>query len=100
MFTEILTGSTAGPRYHLFMNNRREQWSLLQGAVPGYCGRPSSSLTQCIFSVTHMWKVGANALRSSNAASATPTTAGFFRQANSRVPQALQKTRSSASDEA
>jgi len=64
------------------------------GFVPGYCGKPSSSLTQSIFSATQMCSVGANALRSSNTASATPAAEPLLRQENSRVPQALQKTRS------
>src|SRR5260370_41895241 len=84
----------------LGIHERAVRTGLLQGAVHGYCGRPSSSLTHSIFSVTHMWSVGAKALRSSNAASATPATAGFFRQANRRVPQILQTTRSRTSDEA
>src|SRR6476619_92743 len=95
---DVLTGSTAATLPCIHEQSARTGL-LLQGAVPGHCGRPSSSLTQSIFSVTHMWSVGAKALRSSNAASATPATAGFFRQANSRVPQVLQKTRSSTSDE-
>src|SRR5664279_3111375 len=44
------------------------------GTVPGYCGRPSSSFTQSIFSETHICSVGAKALRSSKVASATPAT--------------------------
>src|SRR6185369_8635949 len=39
------------------------------------------------------------ALRSSKAASATPTTVPLVRRENSRVPQTLQNTRSSASEE-
>ena len=86
--------------YHVFMNDRFATAARFWEPFHGYCGRPSSSLTQSIFSATQMCSVGAKALRSSNAASATPATAGFFRQANRRVPQILQKTRSSASDEA
>src|SRR6187402_3290266 len=43
--------------------------------------------------------VGAKALRSSKVASATPTTVPLVRRENSRVPQSLQNTRSSASDD-
>jgi len=55
--------------------------------------------TQSIFSETQMCSVGAKALRSSNTASATPTTVPLLRRENSRVPHALQKIRSSASDD-
>src|SRR3954447_4056989 len=70
------------------------------GAAPGYCNRPSSSFTHSIFSETQLCSVGANAFRSSNVANATPATVPFLLQANSRVPQDLQNTRSSLSEEA
>jgi hypothetical protein len=69
------------------------------GNVSGYCGKPSSSLTQFIFSVTQMCSVGAKAWRSSKTASAIPAVLAFVRRANSRVPHFLQNTRSIASDE-
>src|SRR5712672_3544795 len=49
-----------------------------------------SSFTQSIFSAIQMCSVGANALRSSKAASATPATVPFFRHENSLAPQVLQ----------
>jgi hypothetical protein len=60
-----------------------------RATVSGYCGRPSSSFTQFIFSLTQMCPVGANALRSSNTAGATPAAVPFFRQQNRRVPHVL-----------
>src|SRR3974390_884123 len=101
MFTGVLTGSNDGSRYHLFMNGPlRQGFAGHAGGIAGYCGRPSSSFSHAIFSVTQMCSVGAKALRSSKVASATPAAVPFRRQANSRVPQALQNTRSSVSDEA
>src|SRR5215470_13129885 len=69
-----------------------------EGTPSPYCVRPSSSLTQCIFSETQMCSVGAKALRSSNTASATPAAEPSVRQENSRVPQRLQNTRSSLAE--
>src|SRR5262245_25626312 len=67
--------------------------------VVGYCGRSSSSFSQLIFSDTQMCSVGAKALRSSKVASATPARVPLRRQENNRVPQLLQNTLSSASEE-
>ena len=51
--------------------------------------RQAVSFTQLIFSLIQMCPVGANALRSSNTASATPAAVTFFRWQNRRVPHGL-----------
>src|SRR4051794_38914515 len=81
-------------------NDHVLQYADQAGAAPAYCHKPSSSFTQSIFSEPQLCSVGANAFRSSNTASAPPAELPFFRQANSRVPQDLQNTRSSRSEEA
>ena len=73
--------------------------ALMRETVPLYWGSSSSSFTQSISSETQMCSVGEKALRSSKAASARDHRRGL-RQANSLVPQILQKTRSSVSEEA
>src|ERR1019366_1878306 len=102
MFTVVLTVRLAGSRQLPCNHERSERTGARDqaGTVPGYCGRPSSSFSQAIFSETQMCSVGAKALRSSKVSSDTPAAVPLRPQENSRVPQVLQNTRSIASEEA
>src|SRR5277367_5575975 len=98
-YNVLLSGNRSSRPVQLMQRHDTITYPLQAGTASGYCGKPSSSVTQCIFSLTQMCSVGLNALRSSKTASATPAAVPLRRQENNRVPQALQKTRSSTSEE-
>jgi hypothetical protein len=59
-----------------------------RGTVPGYCGRPSSSFTQLIFSLAGRAR-SAQTRCGHRIPPATPAAVTFFRRQNRRVPHVL-----------